>query len=143
MRKLTKSPAQTQVLGRRLAQKLKGGEVIGLYGDLGGGKTTFVQGLARGLGFKKRILSPTFVILKIYPLEHKKIKKLYHLDGYRIKKVTPEIWLNFKEYLGDPKSTLVIEWADKFQKFLPSHQIKIKFKLVDEKTRQIDSNLRF
>src|SRR3989338_7673870 len=80
----TTSAAQTRAFGAKLARELKGGEIIALVGNLGSGKTTFVKGLAKGLGVKDVITSPTFVLMKIYKAKHKTIKNFVHVDCYRI-----------------------------------------------------------
>src|ERR1700751_5177554 len=85
---VTKDFNQTQQLGKEFARHLKGGEVLCLYGDLGSGKTTFMQGLAKGLGITRNIISPTFIIMRNYRTRLKikdlRLKNLYHVDLYRI-----------------------------------------------------------
>lgn len=104
--------------------------IIGLEGDLGGGKTTFVQGLAKGLGVREKITSPTFVILKKYG-EH-----FYHLDCYRI--TTKDLVdLDFKEIVSNPQNIVVIEWAERIKKSLPSNAFWIKFKYLDKNKRKL------
>ena len=105
---ITKSSTQTQKLGESLAKKLKGSNLICLEGDLGGGKTTFVQGLARGLGIKERITSPTFVLMKRFAINNKsrlcrgfsmkskRFTHFYHIDCYRIKNFRELLELGFK-----------------------------------------------
>ena len=133
---LTTSPSQTKKLGERLAKGIKKKRlketafVIGLEGELGGGKTTFLQGFAKGLGIKERILSPTFVILK-------KFKNFYHIDCYRIKKPKELLDLGFKEIISNPKNIIVIEWANKIKNIMPKDTIWIDFKFVNEKKRRI------
>lgn len=122
----TKSERETQKIGRQLANSLKAGDVVCLYGDLGAGKTVFVKGIAKGLGIKKRILSPTFVLMRAYP-------GLYHIDLYRID--------DFR-YLGldeifENEGIKVIEWAEKLGSALPEKRIDVKIKKVDEQTRKI------
>src|SRR3989337_2657138 len=78
---ITESFEATQKLGKEFAQSLKKGAVIALHGDLGSGKTTFVQGFAKGLGIEKNIISPTFIIMRTYNVG---IKNFYHVDLYRI-----------------------------------------------------------
>lgn len=113
------SAAQTKALGLKLATKLKGGEIIALTGHLGSGKTTFVKGLAKGLGVKETITSPTFVLMKVYNTKHKTIKQFVHIDCYRVPGLEiTSIGLN--DYVNRSDTVVVIEWADKLPK-------KIKF----------------
>lgn len=130
----TKSPAETQKLATEIAAGLKPGSVIALMGDLGAGKTCFVQGLAKALEVPKKfyVNSPTFTILNIY----KGSLPIYHFDFYRLTSETEALDLGLEEYLyGDGIS--VIEWAEKFPKILPEGTIKISFHFVDEMTREI------
>lgn len=137
----THSPQQTQNLAKKIARKLKGGEVIALKGDLGGGKTTFTQGLAKVLGIKKQLTSPTFVIMKIYDLPKGSkfpFKRICHVDAYRLQSEQDLINIGVKEYLGNPEVVTVIEWADKVKKVLPKKTIKIYFEIVGETERKIE-----
>jgi len=87
---------------------------------LGSGKTTFVQGFLRGLGIKKKITSPTFVIAKNY-------KQAYHIDCYRIKKADELLKLGLREVLENPQNIVLIEWAEKIKKILPKNFVWLKF----------------
>ncbi len=133
---ITSSPNQTKKLGEKFAKEIlknkpkKNGFVIGLEGELGGGKTTFIQGFAKGLGIKKKILSPTFVIMK-------KFNNFYHIDCYRIQKSKELLDLGFKEIISNPKNIITVEWADKIKRIMPKHTFWIKFEFVDEKKRKI------
>lgn len=141
---ITASAKQTFNFAKKLAYQLKGGEIIGLIGELGAGKTIFVKGLAAGLGIKKNITSPTFVIMKIYPVKLprpwrgsssagfnrvNKIPKiktlnLIHIDAYRLKSAKDILAIGAQEYLGQIGAITVIEWADRVKKTLPK---KTKF----------------
>jgi len=134
---LTKSQGQTNKLAKILAQeilkrpiKTKGALIIGLEGELGSGKTTFIKGFAKGLGIRKRLTSPTFVLMKKY-------KNLYHIDCYRIKGYKDILALDFKEIISSPKNIVFIEWAEKIRKILPQDRIWIKFKIISNKKREI------
>lgn len=138
MRKiLTRSQRETSKLARILAQeiikkplKTKVALIIGLEGELGSGKTTFIKGFAKGLGIKKRLTSPSFVLMKKY-------KNFYHIDCYRIKNPKDILNLDFKEIISNPQNIIVIEWAEKLRKILSTDTIWIHFKIVSDKQRRI------
>lgn len=111
---LTKTAAQTKRLGQKIAKQLKGGEVLSLVGNLGGGKTTFLKGLAKELDVKQVITSPTFVLMKVYMAKQGSIRQFVHVDCYRISGIEfSKIGLN--DYLGEPRTIVAIEWADKLK----------------------------
>jgi tRNA threonylcarbamoyladenosine biosynthesis protein TsaE len=125
MKIITTSAKETLALGKKIGQTLKGGETLGLIGDLGAGKTVFTQGLAQGLKVVGRLTSPTFVFMKVYQTGAKsKIKTLCHVDAYRIKKAQELLAIGLSEYFNNPRATVIIEWADKTKKILP-HGAKI------------------
>jgi len=142
---LTANPSQTKKLGEILAKEIlktqpkKIAQILGLEGDLGGGKTTFLQGFAKGLGIKQRILSPTFIIMRKskiqYPISN--IQYLIHIDCYRIKKPKEILDLGFKEIITNPQNIVAVEWADRIRKIMPKTMIWIRFEFVDKKTRKI------
>lgn len=134
--KISKTEAQTQKLGETLGKSLKGGDIVALYGDLGAGKTVFVKGLAKGLGIKKRILSPTFVFMRSYPIAGG--KQFYHIDLYRGQSLEDFEALGLEE-LFSKNNIVVLEWAGKIAKMLPQKRIDINFKKEDEKTRRIET----
>ena len=136
MREITTTGAkQTQKIASLLAEELTrasrpvrdGACVISLMGDLGAGKTTFAQGVARALGVKERVLSPTFVLMKIYALKKKKFRHLIHIDCYRLASPRDLAHLGFKEILKDKDAVILIEWADRIKKILPPHTLWLKF----------------
>ncbi|MDP3998291.1 MAG: tRNA (adenosine(37)-N6)-threonylcarbamoyltransferase complex ATPase subunit type 1 TsaE [bacterium] len=132
---ITQNARQTQELAKRLAGDLKGEEVLALYGQLGSGKTTFVQGLAHGLGIKKRILSPTFTLIRQYAIGHK--HALHHIDLYRLEKAEEAEGLGLEEIIADKNAIVVIEWADKIKKILPTKRWEINFKYLSENKREV------
>lgn len=136
---ISKSPSQTKKFAQKLAKKLKGGQILALIGDLGGGKTCFTKGLAQGLGIKKLIISPSFVLMKIYSIRKKRgAKQLCHIDLYRLKRPSDIINLGAQEYLGQKNTICVIEWANKIRSVLkPYKKIMINFQFVDKNTRKI------
>jgi len=139
---LIKSSLENKNLGERMAKRilkssLSRAVVIGLIGDLGGGKTTFLQGFAKGLGTKEKILSPTFVIMKKFSIFNSPFSNFYHFDCYRIEKPKEILELGFKEIISNPKNIICIEWADRIRNMLPLNSLFLIFKMIDEKTRKI------
>jgi len=116
-------------LAGRLAEEIKGGEILALVGDLGAGKTTFTQKLAKKLKVKAGVLSPTFVLMNLFKAELKSGRKvtLYHLDLYRTKSFAEVKALGIAEFWGQKNSVTVIEWADKIKKHLPKNATVIYF----------------
>ena len=130
------SPEQTKRIASKISQHLKGGEVIELISDLGGGKTTFVHGLALGIGSDDNVSSPTFTINSLY--EGSKLK-LYHFDFYRLSE--PGILIHeLDEVIGDKTAVVVIEWPAIVQANLPMERLSIKFEVVDVNKRKIQIN---
>lgn len=123
-------------LSEILAKQLKGGEIFALVGTLGAGKTTFVQAVAKQLQIKRKITSPTFVLLNQYPAKLKTGKKIliYHLDLYRVKNFKEADALGLKEFWGKHDTVTFIEWADKITKYLPKKTKLIKFSGLPTKT---------
>jgi len=137
MKYQTASARQTTALGKKIAKTFKGGEVIALYGELGAGKTTLVMGIAEGLGVKKTITSPTFLLMRVYPARHEKIKTLVHLDCYRIKNAAEISALGLEEYLGRDDAAVVIEWPEKIKKLLPRQMMSITLQSKQATNRTI------
>lgn len=131
----TESADETKEIGIKFAKKLKGGEIIALFGNLGSGKTTFTQGLAKGLGVRERITSPTFVILSFH--KAKKGLELAHFDLYRLNNEAELEGIGATDYLGKKDIICVIEWPEKAKKLLPASTIWINFEHIDENKRKI------
>lgn len=126
---ISKIEQDTIDFAKKFVKKLKGGEILSLEGDLGTGKTVFTKGLAKGLCIKKIIKSPTFVLMKVYPVtKHKTIKHLVHLDAYRLDDFSELENIGIDEYLNG-ENVVVIEWGDKVKKNLPKKTKSIKFKI--------------
>jgi tRNA threonylcarbamoyladenosine biosynthesis protein TsaE len=119
MQFLSTSEKQTFNFARALVKKLKGGEVIGLIGKLGAGKTVFTKGLAKGLSVKKTITSPTFVLMRVYTIQRPHVKLLVHIDAYRLKSAKDLLAIGVSDYFSRPDTIIIIEWADKIKKILP------------------------
>lgn len=137
----TKSVEETQQLAEKFAQKIASGGVVLLYGNLGAGKTTFVQGLAKGLGIKHRIISPTFIILRTYeipPLSSRvKSRDLYHVDLYRLESEKEIEGLGLVDLLKNPDNIIVIEWPERMGTILPKNAWQISIETIGENEREI------
>ena len=136
---ITKSAKETKKVGEFLAGEIiksKKALIIGLKGELGSGKTTFIQGMAKGLKIRERITSPTFVIFKKFKLGPVPcLKYFYHIDCYRVQS-KDLLDLGFKEIISQP-NIVVIEWAEKIKKILPKDTFWIKFEYLDKDKRKI------
>ena len=135
---ISQNPDDTRKLGRTIARELKGGEVLCLYGELGAGKTTFAQGFIDFFLPQKRVLSPTFIIVRHYLISHKLIKNIYHVDLYRIASIGDIAGLGLTELMYKPDSIVLVEWAERLGNLLPKKRIDIKFSIINEKEREID-----
>lgn len=125
-----------RAFAKGIAKNLKPGDILGLIGELGAGKTTFVKGLAKALGIKSRVVSPTFVIFKPYHVNNKKFKHLVHVDAYRVEGEELQD-VGIEDYFNDG-SVLAIEWADKIKKILPNGRTKwIRFSLGKNENERI------
>lgn len=144
---ITKSAKETQRVATMLASEVRGvvtthALVLALNGELGAGKTTFVQGFSRALGVTDRITSPTFVLIKIYKLRGRKMKfkHLVHIDCYRIERPSELMHLGLDEILADPDAIVLIEWADRIKSALPDDAIFLQLghgKKSNERTIEI------
>ncbi|OIP74778.1 MAG: tRNA (adenosine(37)-N6)-threonylcarbamoyltransferase complex ATPase subunit type 1 TsaE [Parcubacteria group bacterium CG2_30_36_18] len=140
---LTVNPSQTRKLGEILAKEIlktkprKDAFLLGLEGDLGGGKTTFLQGFAKGLGIKQKILSPTFLIIKKFSIFNFKFSNFYHIDCYRIEKPKEILDLGFKEIISIPQNIVAVEWADRIRKIMSKNTIWITFQFINKNKRKI------
>lgn len=124
----TNSAQQTKKMATRLGQSIEQGILITLQGDLGAGKTTFAQGLAKGLGVEKTVNSPTFTISKIYQGR----LNLIHIDAYRLEGLHQD--LGFEEFF-DPQWVCVVEWPDYIEDILPKTRIDVRITRIDEFSR--------
>src|SRR5258708_7006213 len=134
----TTSFEQTQEFGNAFAEKAQELQVIALHGDLGSGKTTFVQGLAKGFGIEKKIISPTFIIMRTYKIDGEGNKKFfYHVDLYRITDQRDIDGLGLPELLEDAQNIIVIEWPEKIEKILPEIKVDLFFAYGNVEKRSI------
>jgi tRNA threonylcarbamoyladenosine biosynthesis protein TsaE len=130
----TNSSEETQNIAEEFVRHLQPGDVICLYGDLGAGKTTFVQGLAKAFGLEKRIISPTFVIIRSYQM----IKSsFYHVDLYRLREEEDIEGTGLLEILNKKDSIVAIEWSEKMGSLLPKNRWEVRLEHGDGDKRKI------
>lgn len=135
---ITKSEQETWQQGFEFAKKLSSGLALALYGDLGAGKTKFLQGLAKGLGVKGVVNSPTFNILKLYKVTgHKTIKRFCHIDAYRLNSEQDLKVLGVEEYLNDAGTVTAIEWAEKVINIFTMKHYIVQIGSVNSQERKI------
>lgn len=135
---LSISAEETQKLAGTVAEKLKPGDVILLYGDLGSGKTTFARYLVSALGIPSRVQSPTFVLMRKYSGGLGEIKNVNHLDLYRITDPSEVSELGLQEIFSEKDSITLVEWPELVLTYLPEKHVSIRFETIDENTRSIN-----
>lgn len=128
---ISKSAEETRRIGQELAQRLKPGDCLVLIGELGAGKTTLVQGIAKGLGLKESVISPSFVLVR----EYKGRLPLYHVDAYRVRRPQELLEIGLDDYVLS-EGIVAIEWGDKVRNILPGC-IEITIEIVAEGQRRI------
>ena len=130
----TTSTAATKRLGAHLAKWLQPGDVVALIGEIGAGKTHFVQGIARGMNVpESAVASPTFVLVRVY---HGRLT-IYHADLFRLEKAPEAATVGLEDFYDEPGVT-VIEWANRIPEVLPEQFLEIKFTVVSENTRTLE-----
>ena len=147
---ITKTAKETEKIANRFSRRIlkssvfaqatagkKQAVIVGLTGDLGSGKTVFAKGFAKGFGIKEIVVSPTFVLERIYRLKSKSFKLFIHIDAYRIRKAKELVDLGFKDLAADSRNIILIEWADRVKKILPKNHIEIKFEHISNSKRKI------
>lgn len=138
LKNLAELDAFVREFSQKISPETNSATVLALYGDLGSGKTTFTQSLARELGVTTKLVSPTFVLMKRYPLEGQVFSSLIHVDAYRIEDASELSKLHFEDTLRDPGNLVVIEWPERISELIPEHAQKIDFTFIDETTREIN-----
>ena len=128
----TKSYEETEEIAFRLAQTLKGTEIIAMFGGLGAGKTAFTRGLARGLDFNDGVSSPTFALVHEYEGKF----PIYHFDMYRINTFDDLYTTGFFDYMDN--GVMVIEWSENIENALPESCIKVYINVISENEREIE-----
>ena len=140
---ITKNSQETKNFAKETVRKLfvlnkNGDYIICLSGDLGSGKTTFVQGIAEELEIKEVVNSPTFLIMKKYTARRDEaVLRLYHFDCYRVSNYQEILDLGWEEIINSKNNIVVIEWPEKIKEILPKERLDLKFEFVDENIRKI------
>ena len=134
---VTRAPDETRKSAAALAELLVPGDVVSLTGDLGAGKTAFVQGAARALGVEEPVVSPTFVLVREYRGE----MPIYHVDVYRLDRMQEVHDLGFEDFL-DPGGVVFVEWGDAIEALLPDSHLRVQLTSEDEETRRLRISAR-
>jgi len=129
----SKSPEQTRRIGMRLGEALQAGDVICLQGDLGAGKTTFVQGVAQGWGSLDSVSSPTFIIVNMYRRDDQ--SQLFHMDAYRLDSVPEAEELDLDSMLA--QGPLFIEWPERMDGIIPEEHLWINLEYINDEEREM------
>ena len=144
MKKVSKNIEETGNIAKEFLDGLKpakiGATVVGLHGDLGSGKTTFTQSIGRILKIKRKMNSPTFVIMKRYALKEGQYKNLYHIDAYRLKNEKELLHLGWKEIIGNKGHLVFIEWPENIIKAMPKKYHKICISHTQKGYRNFEIN---
>ena len=129
----SRSPQQTRSIGMRLGEALQAGDVICLQGDLGAGKTTFVQGIAKGWGSLDPVSSPTFVIVNVY--RRADLGQLFHMDAYRLDSTPEAEELDLDSMLAE--GPLLIEWPERINGLVPNERLWVQLAHIAEEEREM------
>ena len=136
MEKISNSPEQTQLFGIDFSNKISKGDIIAINGELGAGKTTFIKGVLKGLGYRGNVKSPTYTLINEYDSKYKTI----HIDCYREKNINRWLDIGIMDYLnGD--NIVIIEWAEYINSILPDDIISIDIHHISELDRKIKFSL--
>ena len=129
----SRSPEQTRRVGSRLGSVLKVGDVICLQGELGAGKTTFVQGIAQGWDSLDSVSSPTFILVNMYRRSDQ--SQLFHMDAYRLESTTEAEELDLDSMLA--QGALLIEWPERMNGLIPNERLWVNLEHIDEEEREM------
>lgn len=133
---ITKSAKETQKLATRFAAEIMNGGVVCLFGDLGAGKTTFSQAVAKAVGVKDKVASPTFILVRRYEIPENRF--FWHVDLYRLNTLEETKVLGLEEIMSDPDNIVLIEWPEKIVGFLPKNRWEVKLDLIGKNSRSIE-----
>ena len=136
---ITHSPDQTRGVGAQLGRLLQPGDVVLLNGNIGAGKTTFVQGLARSLKVTDYVQSPTFTLVAEHSgqLADGVSLRLFHIDLYRLNDAADTFTVGIDEYLDQPDAIVVIEWPDRAREAMPDEYMLVEMQYVADAKRQL------
>jgi tRNA threonylcarbamoyladenosine biosynthesis protein TsaE len=139
---LSKSLTDTEKIAELILDKainvpVDGACVISMSGNLGAGKTTLTQQIAKKLGITDHVKSPTFLIMETYPISFNRFHKFTHVDAYRIENPKELGNLGFNDFLKDQSNLIVIEWPEKVAPFVPENAIHVNLSFVDKNVREI------
>lgn len=149
---ITNSAEETKIIGMKLASAILKSKkrqeralILKLEGDLGGGKTTFIQGFAKGLGIRQSVLSPTFILMRRYSVNHDRYHNFYHFDCYRLETEADREnlqELGFEKIINSPNNIVAVEWSNKIDiSNLPGLNIKFLFENENERKIIIEGSL--
>ena len=132
MEKNSNSPDVTMSIGFEFSKEIKAGDIIAIEGEIGAGKTTFIKGVLKGLGYKGNVNSPTYTLINEYQAD----SKIIHIDCYREKNINRWIDIGFIDYLND-NNIIIIEWPEILEDIIPHYAIKVEMKHIDDNKREI------
>ena len=132
MKIISSSLYETEMAGFEFAKRLNRNSIVGLYGELGSGKTCFVKGASRAFRVREVVNSPTYSLVNIY----KGTRTIFHMDAYRLESVEEMIDIGFEEYISQD-GLCFIEWADRIEDIIPKEAVKVVFKIMNDKIREI------
>lgn len=135
---ISHSVSDTEKFAQQLLPQLKPGQILALSGNLGAGKTVLAKALAKALNITETVNSPTFVLMKVYNVSNNKVKKFIHVDCYRLDQSEDLADIGLQDYLDDPDSLIVIEWAEKIKNLPADRTVKININSQGGDQRQIE-----
>lgn len=140
---ISNSLEETKIIAKKFAAQLQGGDIVILSGELGAGKTAFTKGLAEYFGIEKEITSPTFTLMNVYDRDPNfhlddNVKKIIHIDTYRLKNAQELIDIGALDYIGAPGTITTIEWPEKISELLANKKtIAVTIEHISENERKI------
>lgn len=124
---------------KNIKENKENATIVGLQGDLGAGKTTFVKSVASALGVEGAVTSPTFIIEKIYKLpDGERFSRIVHIDAYRLDSGRELLSLGWEEIASNPQNLILIEWPERVANILPKDVHRMYFNFIDENTREVE-----
>ena len=132
MEKNSNGPDETQLIGAKFSHKIVKGDIVGINGELGSGKTTFIKGILKGLGYTGNVNSPTYTLINEYEFKY----KIIHIDCYREKEINRWLDIGIMDYLNED-NIVIIEWPEYIDNILPNDIISIRIEHISELKRKI------